>query len=149
MSKLIAQMRQEIAAAMKSGDTVRRDVLKVVVAETESAAIRQSKQATDEMVYGVIRKSIEGNTESLGHLPATDARHGKLTQENAILTSYLPVMLSLDQVVAELATITADITAAKSDGQATGVAMKLLKGKNLAVDGNTVTQAVKQIRTAK
>jgi uncharacterized protein YqeY len=148
MSKLIEQMRAEITAAMKFGDTVRRDTLKVVVAETESLAIRQSKTATDEMVFGVIRKAIEGNTESLGHLPTTDPRHAKLTQENVILTGYLPVMLSLDQVLAELASVQGDIKAAKSDGQATGVAMKLLKGKNLAVDGNTVGAAVKQIRAS-
>lgn len=149
MSKLIEQMRTQITAAMKSGDTVRRDILKVIVGESESAAIRQSKETTDEMVFGVIRKAIEGNSESLTHLPFTDHRHSKLTEENTILTAYLPVTLSLDQVVVELASATAEITAAKSDGQATGVAMKLLKGKQLAVDGNTVTQAVKQIRTAK
>lgn len=148
MSKLIEQMRAEFTAAMKSGDALRRDTLRTVVGEAEAVAIRQNKPVTDEMVFGVIRKTIEGNVESLAHLPKTDPRHDKLTQESFILTAYLPVVLTLDQVLVELVGVAADITAAKSDGQATGVAMKALKAKQLAVDGNTVTQAVKQIRTS-
>jgi uncharacterized protein len=148
MSKLIAQMRTEFTAAMKSGDALRRDTLRTIVGEVEAVAIRQNKPATDEMAFGVIRKTIEGNVESLGHLPKTDPRHDKLTQENFILAAYLPVMLTLDQVLIALTDAKQDIIDAKSDGQATGVAMKVLKTKQLAVDGNTVTQAVKQIRTS-
>jgi uncharacterized protein YqeY len=146
MSKLIERMRAEITAAMKSGDTTRRDILKVVVGESEATAIRQSKPVTDEMVFAVIRKVVEGNVETTGHMKKEDPRYDKLTQESFILADYLPVTLTLDEVVKELDSIKADIVAAKSDGQATGVAMKLLKGKNLAVEGNTVGQAVKQLR---
>jgi hypothetical protein len=39
-----------------------------------------------------------------------------------------------------------DIVAAGNDGQATGVAMKLLKSKGAAVDGKTVSAAVRKMR---
>jgi hypothetical protein len=39
------------------------------------------------------------------------------------------------------------IKAAGNDGQATGVAMKHLKSAGASVDGKTVAEAVKQIRS--
>jgi hypothetical protein len=44
--------------------------------------------------------------------------------------------------------VRADIRNAKNDGQATGVAMKHLKGQSLPVQGQDVSAAVRQIRSA-
>jgi hypothetical protein len=42
-----------------------------------------------------------------------------------------------------------ELKLAKSDGQATGIAMKFFKEAKLLVDGNTVTEVVKSIRQPK
>jgi uncharacterized protein YqeY len=69
-----------------------------------------------------------------------------LRQEIGVLSALLPKQLSVDDIVAALASEHDAIKAAKSDGQATGIAMKHLKSTGAAVSGNDVGAAVKQIR---
>jgi hypothetical protein len=55
--------------------------------------------------------------------------------------------LGVPEMVAALAPVAGAIKAAGNDGQATGVAMKHLKSAGASVDGKTVAEAVKQIRS--
>ena len=63
-----------------------------------------------------------------------------------MLATLLPRTMSVDDLVAALGAQAEAIRAAKSDGQATGVAMKHLKTTGGAFEGNDVAAAVKKIR---
>ncbi len=144
---LVEEIKKQIAAAMKSGDTVARDVLRLALGEIQTAEARKAAAISEDDAAAAVRKLIKSNEETLG-LSGEGERATVLRREIEVLSGLLPKQLSVDDIVAALATEHEAIKAAKSDGQATGVAMKTLKASGKAVSGNDVTQAVKKIRGA-
>lgn len=124
-----------------------KDVFKVVLGEV------QQKSATgpvsDEQGQNIVKAMVKNNVEKvLVHLKDGDPRRAAVEEENSILSSLLPTYLTEDEIVERLtdAALTDQLKAAKSEGQATGLAMKYLKGLALAVEGDTVKQAVAGLR---
>lgn len=145
MVSVIETIRNEMVAAMKSKQDIRRDILKLIMSETKTQEIRQSKQLTDEQVLKIMAKVVENNCESLKLLPQDDPRHTKLSEENAVLASFMPAAASTEEIFVILIELDA-IKTAKSDGQATGEAIKLLKSKKVSFDSKVVSEIVKQLR---
>lgn len=143
---IVDEIKKRVMTAMKSGDTVARDVLRVALGEIQTAEARKNAVLSEEDAQAALRKLIKSNEETCAALPAGDARIAVLQQELEVLASLLPAQLSVDAIVAALADQLDAIKGAKSDGQATGVAMKHLKSAGLAVSGNDVGAAVKKIR---
>lgn len=142
---IVDDIKKQITAAMKSGDGVARDVLRLALGEIQTAEARKNAPASDEDAAAAIRKLIKSNEETLG-LSADAEGASTLRREIEVLSSLLPKQLSVDEIVAALAPVRDAITSAKADGQATGVAMKHLKSVGAAVSGNDVGAAVKKIR---
>jgi hypothetical protein len=135
----------------RAGKAVEMGVLQVVLGDASMIEARTGKKASDEDVEKLIRKTMLGNQETLGILEqkgmtASD-NFTKLTAENAYLTTLLPRTLSVDEITAHLSEVADTLKGAKNDGQATGVAMKHLKGKQLKVLGEDVSAAVKKLRS--
>lgn len=141
---LIDELKARITAAMKAGNTVEKEVLRVALGEIQIADARGTA-VTDESVASVLRKLIKSNEETLAATTG-EAERSKLAQENVVLASLLPKSLGVPEIVAALEPIHAAIKAAGNDGQATGVAMKHLKAAAVNANGKDVTLAVKQIR---
>lgn len=141
---LIDELKRRITVALKAGNTVEKEVLRVALGEIQIADARGTT-VTDELVATVLRKLIKSNEETLAST-VVEADKQRLAEENVILASLLPKSLGVAEIVAALAGIHAEIKAAGNDGQATGVAMKQLKAAGAAVNGKDVTLAVKQIR---
>ena len=72
--------------------------------------------------------------------------HARLAAENAYLQALMPESLSVDEITAVLDEVIDAVKGAKNDGQATGIAMKHLKGLRLRVLGDDVAAAVKKVR---
>jgi hypothetical protein len=144
---LLQTIKEQVVAAMKAKDTLARDVLRVLQGDIEMHHTRTGEHMSDEQAQKVVRKLIKSNQETLAAKP-DDAAVEKLNKEIAILEALLPRTLDVDEIVAALAPVHADIKAAGNDGQATGVAMKHLKPQGLAIEGKDVSAAVKQIRSA-
>ncbi len=144
---LVDDIKKRAAAAVKQGDTVARDVLRLALGEVQTAEARKSEPATDEDVAAALRKLIKSNDETLAALPPTDERVAVLRRENEVLASLAPAQMSVAQIVEALAAQLPAIKAAGNDGQATGLAMKHLKTMGADVKGTDVGLAVKQIRT--
>ncbi len=142
---LVDDIKKQITGAMKSGDVVARDVLRLALGEIQTAEARKNAPATEEDAANAVRKLIKSNEETLG-LTTDGERATTLRREIEVLSALLPKQLSVDDIVAALASEHEAIKAAKSDGQATGVAMKHLKASGAAVSGNDVGAAVKKIR---
>jgi uncharacterized protein YqeY len=144
---LVEEIKKRVTLAMKSGDTVTRDVLRLALGEIQTAEARKNAPLSEEDAAAALRKLIKSNEETLGALPAGDDRIAPLKREVEVLLSLLPAQMSAAQIVAALAGQVDAIKAAGNDGQATGIAMKHLKASGAAVNGAEVTAAVKQIRT--
>jgi uncharacterized protein YqeY len=147
---LLETLREKLTECRRAGKSVEMSVLQVVLGEASTAEARSGKKPTDEEMEKIIRKVMLGNQETLGILEekgmTSSPNHAKLTAENAFLQGLLPKTLSVAEIVAALADAADAIRGAKNDGQATGLAMKHLKGKQLKVLGEDVAAAVKQIR---
>ena len=143
------EIKARIMAAMKSGDTVARDVLRLALGEIQMGEVRADEGApafTEESAMAAVRKLMKSNEETRSQLPAGDDRIAPLVHENEILSTLLPARLGAEAIAKLLEAVAEGVRAAKTDGQATGVAMKHLKTTGADVDGTTVSAAVKLIR---
>jgi uncharacterized protein YqeY len=143
---LVDDIKKRAAEAVKQGDTVTRDVLRLALGEIQTAEARKNEKVGEEEAAAALRKLIKSNEETLAALPAGDERIAVLKREIEVLTSLAPAQLSVAQIVDALGAQVAAIKAAGSDGQATGIAMKHLKSTGADVKGTDVGLAVKQIR---
>src|SRR5262249_50973719 len=121
-----------------------------ILGEVSTRKARTGKDPAEEEVYGIIRKVITANAETRKELEqrgqTAHEAYERLGRENVYLETLLPRTLDRDAIRKELESIAADLKAAKNDGQATGLAMKLLKQKGLTVQGEDVAAAVKDLR---
>lgn len=143
---LIDDIKGQVKDAMKSGDTVARDILRLALGEVQTAEARKAAPLSDEEVAAALRKLIKSNEETLGLSADNADRSAALKKEIEVLSSFLPKSLSVDDIVKALEPVKEAIVAAKADGQATGVAMKHLKTTGANVSGNDVGAAVKKLR---
>ena len=138
---LIDEIKKRMFAAMKSSDTVEKELLRTVIGEVTATG----DEATDERVITAIRKMAKSTRETAA--VATDGgQTANLQRELALLESFLPKTLSVEDIQAALQPHADAIRGAGNDGQATGIAMKHLKSSGAAVDGKDVAAAVKALR---
>lgn len=142
---LVDDIKKQIMGAMKSGDAVARDVLRLALSEIQTLEARKNAPASEDDAIGSVRKLIKSNEETLA-LTTDAARADVLRHEVTVLSAFLPKQLSVDAIVAALEAQRDAIKAAGNDGQATGIAMKHLKSTGASVSGNDVGAAVKKIR---
>lgn len=142
---LLEDIRKRMLAAMKAGNTVEKEILRVAVGEITTAAGRTGRDASEAEITAIIRKLLKSNEETLPSARSDEERQ-TLLQEQEILRSLVPQTLGVDQIAERLAPVADAIRAAKSDGQATGIAMKELKQQGALVEGKDVGQAVAQLR---
>lgn len=144
MSAITNEIKARITQATKFKDEVVKNVLKVVLGEIQTQETRNSKELTDEQVVKVLKKTLDGVNEMLQYKPYA---HDLMT-ERATLEGLMPPVLNFYDIVNAIesdGTAKMQIIESKSDGQAMGIAMKLLKDKG-AVDGNLVKEVIKSIR---
>lgn len=138
---LIDDIKAAMFAAMKSGNTIEKEVLRTALGE----ATATGEKPDDPQMAAVLRKLVKGIEETQG--VATDAEtQARLTQELAILRRFLPQTLGVAQIKEALAPVVEAIRAAAGEGPATGIAMKHLKSSGATVEGKDVSAAVRELR---
>jgi uncharacterized protein YqeY len=143
---LTDQIRDRVKQAMRSGDTIEKNVLRLALGEVQSEESRSGETLGDGAVEALLRKLVKSNRDTLAAGPS-DERRGILEREIEILEGFLPKTLGVDEIQVALAPVRDAVRGAKNDGQATGVAMKHLKAAGAAVTGQDVAQAVKALRS--
>jgi hypothetical protein len=128
-----------------------KDILKVVLGDVQLKAA--SGKVSDETCHNIVKSMIKNNTEKvLAVLKPDDHRRAGIEEENRVLQTLLPKYLTLDEAEKALreatdpAGLVEEIQKAKSEGQATGVAMKYFKGHQMNIEGETVKAVVNKLR---
>jgi uncharacterized protein YqeY len=142
---LLDEIKAQMFKAMKAGALVEKEILRVAVGEITTEQAREGRKGNDEESQAILRKLIKSNEESLA-VSEDPAKRAVLEQEVQVLAAFLPKSLGVDEIVAALAPVVEAVRAAGNDGQATGVAMKHLKGLGAPVCGKDVAEAVKRLR---
>ena len=143
---LTDEIRERVKQAMRTGDAVEKNVLRVALGEIQSEESRSGKTLDEAAVGALLRKLVKSNQDTLAAGP-NEERRRILEREVEILQELLPQTLSVEAIQAALEPVREAILAARADGQATGVAMKHLKSVGAAVTGQDVAQAVKGLRS--
>ena len=142
---LLDQIKAQMFAAMKSGNTVEKEILKVAMGEITTDAARAGKKGDDAETLVILKKLVKSNEESIA-ASQDETVKATLRAEIEILSKFLPKSLGVPEIVAALAPVADAVKAAGNDGQATGVAMKHLKSLGAEVNGKDVSAAVRQLR---
>lgn len=143
---LLDTLKARITQAVKEKDEVARDVLRLAFGEVQTMEARNERPLRDEEVAAILKKLVKSNEETLG-LSTDDAQAKTLRKENEVLSSLLPKAMSPAQIAEALASQADAIKAAKTDGQAMGIAMKHLKSSGATVEAADVTAALKTLRS--
>jgi uncharacterized protein YqeY len=101
-SQLKQKLTDDLRQAMRSGDKVRRSVIRLVMAAIKNTEIAQQATLVDADILGVIAKEVRQRHESIEAFKLGD-RHDLLAQEEAelaILNEYLPRQMSREEIVA-------------------------------------------------
>jgi uncharacterized protein YqeY len=144
---LVDQIKAQMFRAIKAGNVVEKEILRVAMGEITTDAARPGKKGDDEESLAILKKLVKSNEESLA-ASQDPAQQATLLAEIEVLNAFLPKSLGLAEIVAALEPVAAGVKAAGNDGQATGVAMKHLKSLGAVVNGKDVSAAVRQLRGA-
>lgn len=124
-------IKSAIFASMKNKDLVQANILRVVLSESERTGKTYEKTA---------EKLIESNNEILKH-----KSDEKLVRENQILAEFIPKKMTRNEIFSLLSQSRNDIIT-QSEGKAIGIAMKVLKEKDLNASSEDVRFVVKSLR---
>jgi uncharacterized protein YqeY len=143
---LFDDIKQKMTQAMRDKDDVAKNILRLAFGEMQTAEARAARKLEDAEAAAIVKKLVKSNEETLG-VATDDAQKEVLRKEIAVLSALLPKSLGVPEIALALAPVADAIKAAGNDGQATGVAMKHLKTTGASVDGKTVAEAVKKLRS--
>lgn len=138
------QILEDIKTAMKSGDTVRRDALRMLNSTLKQIEVDERITLSDERVFSVLQTEIKRRNESAAQYKAGGREDlaQKELGEAEIIGAYLPKQLSDDELSAALNALLSELgaTSAKDMGRV----MKAAKEKfGASVDGKRLSEAVK------
>jgi uncharacterized protein YqeY len=136
-------MQADITAAMRSGDSLRRDTLRMAESAIYNAEKRDRRTYSDDEVAGVLAREVKTRRESVEAFRngAREDLASKEEAEIAILVGYLPEQLSESEIEALVGEALAATGAAgpKDMGRVMSWLAPKTKGR---ADGRLVSQVV-------
>lgn len=142
---LIESLQDDVKTAMRDGDTLKRDTLRMALASAQNQAKDKRAPLTDQEAMDVLTREVKKRRESIAAY--TDAGRDDLAaQEQAeidVLSPYLPEQLSDEELRSLVVKAVADsgATSARDMGKVMSLLMPSVKGK---ADGKVVSGLVAQ-----
>ena len=137
------RVTEDIKQAMKSGDTVKRDTLRMLVASVKNAWMAKQSDLTEADVLGVVSKEVKRRLESIDAFKKGNRADlvSKEEAEMAILQAYLPKQMSHDEVVAAVKEVIGAV-GAKGPGDKGKVMQQLMPKLKGRADGKAINDVV-------
>jgi uncharacterized protein YqeY len=140
------KMRSDMAAAMRAGDNDKRNTLRMLLAAVKQTEKDNQVTLDDAGVESVLTKQAKQRRESIHDYEKAGRTEMAANEkmELAIIETYLPQMMSKEEVSAIAANVIAElgVTDMKGMGQIMGRLMPQLKGK---ADGRVVNEVVREL----
>ncbi len=142
---LTEQLQADMKTAMRGGDTLRRDTLRMAMAAAQNAAKDKRAPLTDEETIEVLGREVKKRRESIAAYESAgrDDLAAKEQAEIDILAPYLPEQLGEEEIraLAREAVAASGATSPKDMGRVMSGLMPTLKGR---ADGKTVSRIVNE-----
>ena len=139
------RLQDDTTAAMRSGDALRRDVLRMVQNTIYNTEKAKHVTLTEDEVLGVVTKEVKTRRESVDAFRkgGREDLAAKEEAEIAILNDYLPQQLTDDELRAlvDQAVAETGATSARDLGKVMGVLSPRIRGR---ADGKTASGMVAQ-----
>lgn len=135
---IIDNIKAKIKDSMKAKDSDTVALLRLVV-----GSVQQDGDDSDTAVEKVIRKMIKSNNQTAEVLVNNGGSAKEVLAENALLDSFLPKSLTVDEIVAFINENAIDVTG--HAGKAMGAVMKALKDAGATVQGSDVKSAIEKL----
>lgn len=123
----------EIKKAMLSHDTIRKNVLSLIIAECTSLVASKNVEITDDVILSLIKKSAKQHKDSIKQFEE-GKRYDlatKESQELEILEEFLPKMMSEEETRKVILDILSSLGIEKFDKKMTGKIMGQLKNNSM------------------
>ena len=140
--------RTQLVEAMRSGDTLRRDTLRLVIASINNARIAAQHDLSDDEVVAVLRREVKQRRDSIEEY-TKGQRPDLVAQEQAelgIIEAYLPAVPAEEDVRAAAVAVIAEVGAA-GPGDLGKVMRPLLQRLGGGVDGRRANEIVRELLT--
>ena len=140
------RLHADLKQAMRSGDAVRRSVIRLLMAAVINTEKARRTELSDEDMLGLVAKEVRQRKESIAAFRQGN-REDLASQEKAelaVLLGYLPEQLTPEEIVSAVQRIIQDSGASgpRDKGKVMSVAMKELRGK---ADGREVNRVVSEL----
>ena len=148
MPGLSDRLQEDLKAAMRAQDVLRRETLRYLQAAVRNAAIEKRAPLSDEEILVIIQRQIKQRRESI--TAYRDGRREDLAAkeeaEIGVLEAYLPVQMSRDAIAAAARAVITRVGArgASDKGKVMGPLMAEVRGK---ADGALVSAVVAELLT--
>jgi uncharacterized protein len=139
------RIQSDITAAMRSGDSLRRDTLRMAESAIYNAEKRERREYSDDEVGAILAREVKTRRESVEAFRkgGREDLAAKEESEIGILAAYLPEQLSEAEIAAlvEEAIATTGAESPRDMGKVMGWLSPKTKGR---ADGRLVSQSVNQ-----
>lgn len=138
------KINDDVKSAMRSGDTARRDTIRLLLAALKQREVDERKTLSDADVLGVIEKMIKQRRDSISQFEQGGRQDlaDKEKQELALLQDYMPQAMGEDELAAAVSAAVAETGA--SGPADMGKVMAVLRSKLAGrADMSRVSAAVK------
>jgi len=140
------QLQNDMKTAMREGETVKRDALRMLMAAIKQTEVDGGKPLDDAGVTDLLMKQVKLRRESIADFEkgGRPEQAEKEKVDIAIIEQYLPQMMSREevQIIVAAAIQHLNITSSKEMGRLMGHLMPQVKGK---ADGRMVNEVVKEL----
>jgi len=142
---LKTQLQEDLKAALRSNDTVRKATLRFTIAAIKNAEIAKIGELSDDETLAVLRTEVKRRRETIAELAKAD-RPDLLAEETAqldVLNAYLPQQMNREQIAEVVKAVLArGNPPANEFGAAMKQVMAELKGK---ADGKLVQAVLREL----
>jgi uncharacterized protein YqeY len=140
------KLNNDLRQALKSGDTTKRNVIRLVLAAVNNAEIAKQAKLTDGDILGVFQKEVRQRQESItafkqGNRPDLVAIE---EAEMAVLQTYLPQQASHDEILVAAKRIIEE-TGARGPADKGKVMPKLIAEFKGKADGRDINAVVSEL----
>jgi uncharacterized protein YqeY len=140
------QLRNDLTEAMKAGDVERRNVLRMLLAAVKQEEVDEQVTLDDAGVQLVLARQVKQRREAIADArkAGRDEMVADEQAELAIIETYLPEMMSRDEIRAEAQRVIDEtgVDDMRGMGQVMGRLMPRLKGR---ADGSVVSDVVREL----
>ena len=145
-ANLKQKLSDDLKQAMRSGDTLKRSVIRMLMAAIKNAEIARQAKLEDSDILGIIAKEVRQRRESIEAFKQGNRQDlvDKEEAELAILQGYLPQQLTRDEIVEAVQKVIAEVEAKGlgDKGKEMPKLMAQLKGR---ADGREINEVVSEL----